>query len=256
MSQTGQIFNIQKFSINDGPGIRTTVFFKGCPLACRWCANPESQNRYAAQAQLLDDDRCRCREVTVEEVMAEVLQDKAFYDQSGGGMTLSGGEGLQQVEFAAAMCRAARAEGIHTAAETTGFAPPERFRLLLDEVDLLLLDVKHSDPAVHRAGTGVDNRLILDNLRTAAVSGKDIIARIPVIPRFNSGPEDARRLAALLTDLKVHEVHLLPFHQFGERKYQQMGVPYDYDGVEQLHPEDLEDYRQIFLDAGLDCTFR
>ena len=227
MSQTGQIFNIQKFSINDGPGIRTTVFFKGCPLACRWCANPESQNRYTAQAQLLDDDRCRCREVTVEEVMAEVLQDKA-----------------------------ARAEGIHTAAETTGFAPPERFRLLLDEVDLLLLDVKHSDPAVHRAGTGVDNRLILDNLRTAAVSGKDIIARIPVIPRFNSGPEDARRLAALLTDLKVHEVHLLPFHQFGERKYQQMGVPYDYSGIEQLHPEDLADYRQIFLDAGLDCTFR
>ena len=221
MAQTGQIFNIQKFSINDGSGIRTTVFFKGCPLACRWCANPESQNRYAAQAQLLDDDRCRCREVTVEEVMAEVLQDKAFYDQSGGGMT-----------------------------------PPERFRLLLDEVDLLLLDVKHSDPAVHRAGTGVDNRLILDNLRTAAASGKDIIARIPVIPRFNSGPEDARRLAALLTDLKVHEVHLLPFHQFGERKYQQMGVPYDYSGIEQLHPEDLADYRQIFLDAGLDCTFR
>lgn len=188
--------------------------------------------------------------------MAEVLQDKAFYDQSGGGMTLSGGEVLQQAEFAAALCRAARAQGIHTAAETTGFAAPDQFRLLLDEVDLLLLDVKHSDPTVHRAGTGVDNQLILDNLRTAATSGKDIIARIPVIPRFNSGPEDARQLAALLTDLKVHEVHLLPFHQFGERKYQQMGVPYDYDGVEQLHPEDLAGYRQIFLDAGLDCTFR
>ena len=129
MAQTGQIFNIQKFSINDGPGIRTTVFFKGCPLACRWCANPESQNRYTAQAQLLDDDRCRCREVTVEEVMAEVLQDKAFYDQSGGGMTLSGGEVLQQAEFAAALCRAARAQGIHTAAETTGFAAPEQYGL-------------------------------------------------------------------------------------------------------------------------------
>ena len=256
MSQTGQIFNIQKFSINDGPGIRTTVFFKGCPLACRWCANPESQNRYAAQAQLLDDDRCRCREVTVEEVMAEVLQDKAFYDQSGGGMTLSGGEVLQQVEFAAALCRAARAEGVHTAAETTGFASPEHFRMLLEEIDLLLIDVKHFDPGKHREGAGVDNRLILDNLRTAAASGKPMIARIPVIPRFNSTLEDASGLARLLTGLEVKEVHLLPFHQFGERKYQQMGVPYDYDGTDQLHPENLTDYRQIFLDAGLDCTFR
>lgn len=256
MAQTGQIFNIQKFSINDGPGIRTTVFFKGCPLACRWCANPESQNRYAAQALLLDDDRCRCREATVEEIMAEVLQDKAFYDQSGGGMTISGGEVLQQAEFAAALCRAARAEGVHTAAETTGFAVPERFQLLLDTVDLLLIDVKHYDREKHRAGTGVDNALILDNLKTAAASGKAMIARIPVIPRFNSGLEDAEGLARLLTGLNIHEVHLLPFHQFGERKYQQMGVPYDYDGVEQLHPEELAGYRQIFLDAGLDCTFK
>lgn len=254
MEQTGYIFNLQKFSINDGPGIRTTVFFKGCPLACRWCANPESQNRYAAQAQRLNDDRCRCREVTVEQVMAEVIQDKPFYDQSGGGMTLSGGEVLQQAEFAAALCRAAREAGIHTAAETTGFAVPERFQMLLDEVDLLLLDVKHCDPAVHRAGTGVDNRLILDNLRTAAAADKPVIARIPVIPRFNSGPEDAKRLAQLLAQFKIHEVHLLPFHQLGERKYQQMGVPYDYRGVDQLHPEDLEDYQQVFLDAGLNCT--
>ena len=96
MELTGHIFNIQKFSINDGPGIRTTVFFQGCPLACRWCANPESQNRYAVQAQLLNDDRCRRREVTVDQVMAEVLQDKPFYDQSGGGMTLSGGEVLSR----------------------------------------------------------------------------------------------------------------------------------------------------------------
>ena len=256
MELTGHIFNIQKFSINDGPGIRTTVFFQGCPLSCRWCANPESQNRYAVQAQLLNDDRCRRREVTVDQVMAEVLQDKPFYDQSGGGMTLSGGEVLQQADFAAALCRAARAEGVHTAAETTGFASPEHFRMLLEEIDLLLIDVKHFDPGKHREGAGVDNRLILDNLRTAAASGKPMIARIPVIPRFNSTLEDASGLARLLTGLEVKEVHLLPFHQFGERKYQQMGVPYDYDGTDQLHPENLTDYRQIFLDAGLDCTFR
>ncbi len=255
MELTGHIFNIQKFSINDGPGIRTTVFFQGCPLACRWCANPESQNRFADQARLLDDDRCRRRVMTVDQVMAEVLQDKPFYDQSGGGMTLSGGEVLQQADFAAALCRAARAQGVHTAAETTGFASPQRFQMLLEEIDLLLIDVKHFDPDKHRAGAGVDNRLILDNLRAAAAADKPMIARIPVIPRFNSAPEDAQGLARLLTDLKVTEVHLLPFHQLGERKYQQMGVPYDYDGVDQLHPEDLAYYRQIFLDTGLECTF-
>lgn len=255
MELTGHIFNIQKFSINDGPGIRTTVFFQGCPLACRWCANPESQNRFADQARLLDDDRCRRRVMTLDQVMAEVLQDKPFYDQSGGGMTLSGGEVLQQADFAAALCRAARAQGVHTAAETTGFASPQRFQMLLEEIDLLLIDVKHFDPDKHRAGAGVDNRLILDNLRAAAAADKPMIARIPVIPRFNSAPEDAQGLARLLTNLKVTEVHLLPFHQLGERKYQQMGVPYDYDGVDQLHPEDLAYYRQIFLDTGLECTF-
>ena len=127
--------------------------------------------------------------------------------------------------------------------------------MLLEEIDLLLIDVKHFDPDKHRAGAGVDNRLILDNLRAAAAADKPMIARIPVIPSFNSAPEDAQGLARLLTDLKVTEVHLLPFHQLGERKYQQMGVPYDYDGVDQLHPEDLAYYRQIFLDTGLECTF-
>ncbi len=256
MERTGSIFNIQKFSVNDGPGIRTTVFFRGCPLQCRWCSNPESQNRYADRAKLLDDDRCRCREMTVAEVMDEVLQDRPFYEQSGGGLTLSGGEVLQQLDFAATLCREARAAGIHIAAETTGYAAPERFRLLMELVDLLLMDVKHFDPVRHREGAGVDNGVILNNLRAAAAEGKPMAARVPVIPGFNSTLEDAGSLAALLRELNVPEVHLLPFHQMGERKYERMGVPYGYKGVRQLHPEDLADYRQVFLDAGLACTFQ
>ena len=123
-------------------------------------------------------------------------------------------------------------------------------------MDLLLLDVKHFDPAKHKEGTGVDNALILENMKRACASGIPMTARIPVVPRFNSALEDAKGLAGLLVQLRIHEVHLLPFHQLGERKYQQMGIPYGYDGVGQLHPEDLADYRQVFLDAGLDCTFQ
>lgn len=253
---TGKIFNIQKFSINDGPGIRTTVFFKGCPLQCKWCANPESQNRFAHIADAMEDEAYCGRAYTVEEVLAEVRKDKPFYQQSGGGMTLSGGEVLQQAAFAMALCDAAHTEGIHTAVETTGFAAPERFRTFLDHVDLLLYDFKHFDPEKHREGTGVPNDVILENLRYAVAVGKPVIARIPIIPGFNSGIPTARSMAALLKDVGVREVHLLPFHQFGEKKYQQLGAEYDYTGVKQLHPEVLGKYRQAFLDQGLDCTFR
>lgn len=256
MEQTGRLFNIQKFSINDGPGIRTTVFFKGCPLQCRWCSNPESQNRYAVIADATEDETYCGRPYTVEEVMAEVRKDAAFYEMSGGGMTLSGGEVLQQAEFAAALADAAHAEGIHVAAETTGFAAPERFDAFMEHIDLLLFDFKHCDTQLHREHTGVGNEVILRNLQAAVAAGKQVIARIPVIPRFNSSLAAAEAMASALQALGVREVHLLPFHQFGEKKYEQLGVAYEMSGVKQLHPEVLEKYRQIYLDHGLDCSFK
>ncbi len=256
MERTGKIFNIQKFSINDGPGIRTTVFFKGCPLQCRWCANPESQNRYAAIADAIEDETYCGRDYTVEQVMIQVRKDKPFYDQSGGGMTLSGGEVLQQMTFTVDLCSAAHGEGIHVAAETTGYAAPQQFRSFLDHVDLLLYDFKHYDRALHYANTGVYNDVILENLRQAVTAKIPVIARIPVIPEFNTGLSTARHMAQMLADWGIREVHLLPFHQFGEKKYQQLGVPYEMEGVKQLHPEALGDYRKVFLDCGLDCTFR
>lgn len=256
MSVTGRIFNIQKFSINDGPGIRTTVFFKGCPLSCRWCSNPESQNRYASIADAMTDETFCGREVTVEDVMAEVIKDEPFYQQSGGGMTLSGGEVLQQADFAIALMQDAKSRGIHSAVETTGFASPERFDRFLPYPDLFLFDFKHSDPEMHKKYTGVDNAPILRNLRTAVETGKEVVVRIPVIPGFNTGILRAREMAKVLAEIGVKEVNLLPFHQFGEKKYEQLGVEYEYTGVRQLHEASLERYRRTFEDHGLDCSFK
>lgn len=252
---TATIFNIQKFSINDGPGIRSTVFFAGCPLRCRWCSNPESQNCNRAAAVATGDVKLAGREWTVDEVMAEVLKDKDFYDESGGGITLSGGEVLQQHEFAVALLKKAHGAGIHCAAETTGFAAHEVFAAFIRNIDLLLFDMKHFDRQAHLEKTGVPNDRIIANMRYAVRQGVPLIARIPVIPKFNFSFDAARGMAALLMDIGVHEVHLLPFHQFGEKKYEQLGLAYEMQGVKQLHREQLGAYQKIFLDAGLDCTF-
>ena len=174
MEQTGVIFNIQKYSINEGPGIRTTVFFKGCPLQCKWCSNPESQNRCAAIADAMEDEAYSGRKYTVEEDKREVLQ---------------------QMDFAMALADAARKEGIHVAVETTGYAKPARFAEFMDHVDLFLFDFKHVDRERHFNGTGVYNDVILTNLKQLVDAGKPVIARIPVIPRFNTGIITAKAMA-------------------------------------------------------------
>lgn len=251
---TGSVFNIQKFSIHDGPGIRTTVFFKGCPLQCKWCANPESQNRCAAITASMTDESYTGRDDTVEQVLEEVKQDLPFYEQSGGGMTMSGGEVLQQMEFAVALADAARAAGIHVAVETTGYAQPARFRDFMEHIDLFLFDFKHTDRDKHYAGTGVYNDVILQNLQQLVAAGKPVIARIPVIPRFNTGIATAKAMAKRLKEIGVREVHLLPFHQFGQNKYAQLGIPYEMESVKPLDPKVLGQYQQAFLDEGLTCT--
>jgi pyruvate formate lyase activating enzyme len=266
MTPKGLLFNIQKFSLHDGPGIRTVVFFQGCPLSCYWCSNPESQTadpsgRGGADARNSMD---ATREYDLEETLAICLQDRPFYDDEStqqtspgtrGGVTLSGGEVLAQPEFAAALLRVLKSEGIHTAIETSGYAPPDVFREVTAAADLLLFDIKHYDDRRHAEGTGVHHKLILDNLKSALTAGKAILPRIPVIPGFNNAPEDAQGFARLLTSLGCKNVQLLPFHQFGEKKYETLQIPYALRGVPQLHPEDLEAYRKIFLDTGIDCFF-
>lgn len=295
----GLVFNIQKFSIHDGPGIRTTVFLKGCPLRCKWCANPESQSqniqitydvskclhclncvKICPQQAITHLDshitineslcigclqcvhQCPAQALGYEgkwqeldEVVNICLQDLPFYEESQGGVTISGGEGMGQPAFVMALVDKLKQHHIHVAIETTGYVAKETFRQLASMFDLLLFDVKHADEKKHLEGTGVSLALIRDNLAWAIKKQIPILPRIPVIPDFNDSLEDAKKIATYLNELGLSRVQLLPFHQFGEKKYHLLNRDYAYEGVSALYPEDLQDYQQIFLDANIDCFF-
>nr|WP_300149825.1 glycyl-radical enzyme activating protein [Propionicimonas sp.] len=250
----GRVFDIQKFSLHDGPGIRTVVFLKGCPMACAWCSNPNSRKLQVLQLRDANDPNvfiADSRDYAVEEVVRICLQDLPFYEESGGGVTLSGGEAMVQHRFAARLLRKLRAKGVHTAVETTGYAAPAVFEKILAEVDLLIIDVKHHDRKLHRKWTGVANDLPLRNLAAAIDAGGPVLVRIPIVPGVNDSLEDAAAFARLLTPIGVHEVQLLPFHQFGERKYELLDWEYRMAGVPALHEEDLAAHVQSFADHGV-----
>lgn len=253
---TGRIFHIQKFSIHDGPGIRTVVFLKGCVLDCKWCSNPGSRELQVLQVQDPDDPSVfveDSREYTVAEVVRICLQDEPFYEESGGGVTLSGGEALVQYRFAHKLLKKLREKGVHTAIETTGLAAPSIFAKTLDLLDLCIIDVKHHDRKKHKHWTGHANELPLRNLDAAVASGIPMIVRIPVIPGVNDGLRDAQAFASLLTEHGVGRVQLLPFHQFGERKYDLLGWDYAFAGVPALHEEDLTQFAGTMRDNGVDA---
>ena len=259
MSQhSGRIFNIQKFSLHDGPGIRTVIFLKGCPLGCAWCCNPGARMlqilpvRDALDPAVFTEDS---RDYEIDEVLKVVLQDRPFYEESGGGVTLSGGESLVQHKFSLKLLNRLRAEGLHTAIETTGYAAPSIFAKALDATDLVIFDVKHYESAKHKKWTGVGNELPLSNLATAVRSGHDLLVRIPVIPGVNSTVDDARAFGELLSSLGVNEVQLLPFHQLGEKKYELLGWEYKMEGVPPLHEEDLAEFQQALEGAGVRAYF-
>ncbi|MBU3113757.1 glycyl-radical enzyme activating protein [Clostridium lacusfryxellense] len=256
---TACIFNIQKYSIHDGPGIRTVVFFKGCPLKCLWCSNPESQ--YVGPEVSFDQEAQPKSALTIigdtrnlSYIMSEVMKDKDFYDESGGGVTLSGGEAMLQYEFAIALLKQFKDCGIHTACETTGYATQEIFQTFIENVDLILFDIKHYDSQKHYEYTNVYNEKIIQNLKTAIRQGTDVIVRIPVIPGINSSLKDAQGFCDLLKAAGATKVNLLPFHQFGQKKYSLLNKEYKFKDVAQLHEEDLINYKEIFKQNGLNCT--
>lgn len=226
------IFNIQRFSLHDGEGIRTTVFFQGCNLRCRWCSNPESQPMEPLPGEMI-------KTYSVPNLLVQLLKDKPFYDTGGGGVTLSGGEPLLYPDFVVALCGALHREKIHVALETAANVQEDVFSRVLGAVDCAYIDLKHYDNEAHIAGTGVGNALILSNIALAARSATETVVRIPVIPGYNDSPADARAFADTLARLGVRRAHILPFHQFGESKYHRLNLPYAYDGVPQLHEEDL-----------------
>lgn len=300
--KTATIFNTQRFSIHDGPGIRTVIFFKGCPLHCLWCANPESQ-LFKPELEVLPKNCIGCGEcmkacpenaiyfdengihirrelcrrcgscakecysktlkfvgeqMTVEQVVAEIKKDEVFYRNSGGGVTFSGGEPLAQGEFCVEVLKRCRAEGIHTAIETSGYGDKDTFIRMARELDLIFFDIKHSDPEMHKKLTGVSNEVILDNLRSIQPYASEIIVRTPVIPGLNDDRENIARTAAICSELSaVDRWELLPFHNLGEHKYEAIGKAYDKEmfskpGGEHMH-ELAELANRIMKPAGKLC---
>lgn len=268
---TGRIFDIQRFSIHDGPGIRTTVFLKGCPLRCKWCHNPESISPNPQLSVMAEKcvgckacldvcqpgalalngskkvviDRVRCnscgecpkvcdpkalemvgRNATVEEVMAVVLRDREYYQASGGGMTLSGGEPLFQPGFARALLEAAKAEKLHTVVETSGFTDWAVLERILPMVDLFLYDYKETDPQLHQAFVGQPNGPILANLKKLHAAGGRILMRCPMIPEYNARKEHLDGIARTAAELpRLEGVELLAYHRLGRAKLQRFGFP-------------------------------
>jgi len=290
----GLIFNIQRFSVHDGPGIRTTVFMKGCPLRCLWCSNPESQDSFpnlmtrdvschacgacalacdrkaiTVEAEGRRIDRARCdncftcvsacphdsllscgRYAGVQEVLDEVVRDRDFYANSGGGVTVSGGEPLSQPEFVTGLLASCKDVGLHRALDTTGYAAWETMEHVVKLVDLVLFDVKHVDPKKHRNATGVDNRLIMENLkRTSQVV--ETWVRVPLIAGFNDAENEIGELAKLGKALGVARFSLLPYHEGGVSKNRQMGKAYRCPDAQAPDGERLELLKEIIEGAGV-----
>ena len=253
-STTGRIFNIQRFSIHDGPGIRTIVFFKGCFMRCAWCCNPESQS-YNIET-LIENGKPKTvgRDVTVEEIMPELLADVNYYRRSGGGITLSGGEILGQPEFSRDLLRACKENGLHTAVESTANAPFESIEKILPYLDLYLMDIKHMDSEKHKEFTAAPNERILENAKKIANSGVELIIRTPVVPGFNDTAEEIRaisKFAATLPGVKEH--HLLPYHRLGSDKYAGLGRNYSLKEILPPPQERMEYLLSVAEESGLKC---
>jgi pyruvate formate lyase activating enzyme len=283
----GLIFNVQQFCLHDGPGLRTTVFLKGCPLQCAWCHNPESRSPRQEFVRLTHRcERCgRCSEeelarpvvtgrdetdvelcptgalqavgrmVTPEALVAEVLRDRIFFDESGGGVTFSGGEPLQQAAFVTECLRLLRAEGVHTALDTCGFARWQDLAEAARHASLVLFDLKLMDTDRHEAATGVSNQRILDNLRALAAVHSDIWIRVPVIPGVNDDAANLEATAAFVADLPgVRRVELLPYHATGEAKFARAGLTYTLPDIPSPSHHELEHLAVFFRDRGLTTT--
>jgi len=235
MATKGYIFNLKKYAVHDGPGIRTTVFFQGCPLNCWWCHNPESRKKLRKK-QIIESAQLNCirpyymkvgegkvREVTVPELIDEILKDRIFYEDSGGGVTCSGGEPLLQIEFLAEFLQVCKQAGLHTVVDTSGYAPWHDFETIIPLTDLFLFDLKLIDDNEHMKYTGVSNQLILDNLKKLSGLKKEIYIRIPLIPGVTDLSGNLEDIASYLKKLDgIFRIDLLPYNPMGLEKYKKL----------------------------------
>ena len=252
LSVRGRIFDIQRFSTHDGPGIRTIVFLKGCALRCRWCCNPESQSYEIETMMQNGKPKTMGRDVTVGEVINEVVQDRPYYNRSGGGITLSGGESLLQPDFAVALLKACKENGINTAIETTGFANADVIKRFLPYLDTVLMDIKHINSDKHKEFTSQPNERILENAKLIASEAKKLIIRVPVIPTFNDTVAEIAEIAAFAAALpNVNEIHLLPYHSMGRDKYTGLGREYGMGDIKSPTNELMEVLKQTAEQFGL-----
>ena len=275
---TGMIFDIQRFSVHDGPGIRTTVFMKGCPLRCRWCHNPEGLS-VAPQVQFLQEECIGCgrcggartesaalgcpsgalkilgKEWAPEALLEAVLADREFYEPDGGA-TFSGGECLLQHRFVAHMLRLLKEQGVHTAVDTCGAVPWEAFEAVLPYCDTFLYDVKTADLDLHKRYTGQDNVQILQNLRELSRRGADLRIRIPVIPGVNDSPDEIRAIGAILAPLSVRSVTLIPYHTLGKSKYATLGMTPGFETEKAVTGPQLRELQELLRSLGLNVEER
>ena len=295
-NMTGTVFDMQRFSLHDGPGIRTIVFLKGCPLHCRWCSNPESQNNSPIVMYKKSDcfkcgrcisvckvgaisfdnethiDREKCtgcgectnvcpsgalvlkgKTMTIQQAIKELKKDATIFRRSNGGVTLSGGEPLVQHEFASQLLLACKSQGWSTAIETTGFGSSEAIEKVIPYVDTVLLDIKRIDPYTHKKFTGISNEVILKNAKRISQITKTVV-RVPIIPGFNYSYKDIEDIAKFVKTLNnVDTIHLLPYHTFGENKYDLLGIEYTLDGLKRLSKEDLNEHKKIVESYGIKC---
>jgi pyruvate formate lyase activating enzyme len=294
----GVVFNIMRYSVADGPGLRTTVFLKGCPLHCPWCHNPESQARRpqpihrlsrclgcedcldacpqlaispGPEGYVTDPKLCvlcgECveacptgardilgRVMSLEQVMAEIIKDLPFFEESSGGVTLSGGEPLCQPEFAAEVLAACKAQDIHTALDTSGCVPYDIIDSISSHVDLFLYDLKMMDDLRHQRLMGVGNQLILENLKRLISEGHKVLVRMPLVPGVNDSVQDIERAAGFLTGLKQKpEVELLPHHDTAKEKYRLLGMPHFKPPGKGQSAEHLQGLANIMRAKGLEC---
>lgn len=256
---TGVIFDIKHFAIHDGPGIRQTIFFKGCPLSCWWCHNPESRSKEIVsfdKVEVFDGKRiCETETIgkkySVGELMKEIKKDLVFFEESGGGVTLSGGEPLLQFEFARELLKECKKHDIHTCIDTTGFTSENKIEAIAKNTDLFLYDLKLMDDNHHMNYTGVSNKVILNNLKLLDDIGKDIWIRFPLIPGINYDEVNLLKMKDFLSELKhTYPISILPYHKIGSHKYERFGMEYKMHKIDEPGIKQLENVKSYFINAG------
>jgi len=257
----GLIFNIKRYAIHDGPGIRITFFMKGCPLGCWWCHNPEGISPFQQVAERVDrigEREFRVNEevgkyYSVDQVIAIAEKERIFFEESGGGVTFSGGEPLMQGKFLAGALSSLKNNGIHTTVDTSGQADRSVIDSIIDDTDLFLFDIKHLNEEKHRKYTGVSNILLLDNYRYIIEKGKKVFVRIPVIPGYNDDDEHLEELRNFLQGFagsSLSEIDLLPYHKIGISKYRRFGLEFKMDGVERPSSDRMSQLKEFFASTG------